>query len=407
MAENSSTSYGLTPNTTGNGIVPEVEQIIVVDFRQWYQHGFEYVINGHVIPIWTILNICIYFLMVYVFLKNGMTTKSHICLIAISVTDSLSAVCPSIMWFYFFAVRKQFYYLPYAWCRTYHYMTEVIPHIFSGTSLYITILLSIQRYIAVGHPFKVDRLCTKRIIIIGIFVCVLIAFALKAIFVVHYDYFGITVPAFTGNGTLQACAVRAPKWLNMPFYEYLAVIQAVFTFIYHLMPCTALMIFEFLLIFAVVKSAETSKKMASSSRAQTIRRRKERQLTYATLAISSLYLLYGLCASFTQILDFLYLQLGISVISNNDIRSIVAAFNFLYFIMLPSNFVITCCLSEAFRKHLSSVLKPISKRFKPFSPLTMPFSVSASLSTNNTSFIASNENLKTPVDLTKVKSLQI
>ena len=192
----------------------------------------------------------------------------------------------------------------------------------------------------------------------------------------------------------------------MPFYEYLAVIQAVFTFIYHLIPCTVLMIFEFLLIFAVVKSAETSKKMASSSRAQSIRRRKERQLTYATLAISSLSLPYGLCASFTQILYFLYLQFGISVISNNDIRSIVSAFNFLYFIMLPSNFVITC-LSEAFRKHLRSVLKPISKRFKPFSPLTMPFSVSVSLSTSDTSFIASNENLKTPVDLTNVKSLQI
>ena len=90
----------------------------------------------------------------------------------------------------------------------------------------------------------------------------------------------------------------------MLFYEYLTVIQAVFTFTYLLIPCTVLMIFEFLLIFAVVRSAETSKKMASSSRAQTIRRRKERQLTYATLAISSLSLLYGLCASFTQILDF-------------------------------------------------------------------------------------------------------
>ena len=145
----------------------------------------------------------------------------------------------------------------------------------------------------------------------------------------------------------------------MPFYGYLAVIQAVFTFIYHLIPCTALMIFEFLLIFAVVKSAETSKKMASSSKAPTIRRRKERQLTYATLVISSLSLLYELCGSFTQLLDFVYLQFGISVNSNNDIRSIVAAFNFLYFIMLPSNFVITCCLIEAFRKHLRSVFKPI------------------------------------------------
>lgn len=407
MAENSSISYGVTPNITGSEIVPEVEQIIVVDFRQWYQHGFEYVINGYVIPIWTILNICIYVLMVYVFLKNGMTTKSHICLIGIAVTDSLSAVCPSIMWFYFFAVRKHIYYLPFIWCRSYHYMTEVIPHIFSGTSFYMTILLSIQRYIAVGHPFKADRLCTKRIIIIGIFVCVLIASALKAIYFVHYDYFGITVPAFTGNGTMVACAVRAPKWLSMPFYGYLAVIQAVFTFIYHLLPCTVLMIFEFLLIFAVVKSAETRKKVASSSRAQSIRQRKERQLTCATLAIASLSLLYGLCSSFTQILDFIYLQFGISVISNNEIRSIVAAFNFLYFIMLPSNFVITCCLSEAFRKHLRSVFKPISKRFKPFSPLKMPFSVSASLSTNNTSIIASNENMKTQVDLTKVTSLQI
>jgi hypothetical protein len=49
MAENSSTSSGLTPNTTGSEIVPEVEQIIVVDFRQWYQHGFEYVNKGYAV----------------------------------------------------------------------------------------------------------------------------------------------------------------------------------------------------------------------------------------------------------------------------------------------------------------------------------------------------------------------
>ena len=46
----------------------------------------------------------------------------------------------------------------------------------------------------------------------------------------------------------------------MPFHEYLAGIQAVFTFTYLLIPCTVWMIFEYLLIFADVKSAETSKK---------------------------------------------------------------------------------------------------------------------------------------------------
>jgi len=81
----------------------------------------------------------------------------------------------------------------------------------------------------------------------------------------------------------------------MPFYEYLAVIQAVFTFIYHLIQCTVLMVFEFLLIFAVVKSAETSNKMASSSRAQSIRRRKEIQLTYATLVILAIFALRIVC----------------------------------------------------------------------------------------------------------------
>ncbi|CAG2238743.1 unnamed protein product [Mytilus edulis] len=366
-----------------------LEQIIVVDFRQWYQHGFEIVIYAYGIPILTVFNIVMYSFMIFVFFKNGMNSKSHLCLIAIAICDSIGPLFPSIMWVYFFAIRNHLYYLPYEWCRVYHYMTEVLPKIFTTASFYTTVLLAAQRYICVGHPFKADRLCSKKIItycICGLFGLSLL---MKGIFFVHYDYFGITVPAFVEeNATMEACAVRAPEWIKMTFFEYLAIVQILEMFIFNVIPSTVLLIFEILLVIALKKSTAARKKMSTNAKM-----RKENQLTYSTIAITSLSLLQGLFTIFSMSFDFLYLMFDVETINNNDIRSISTASSISYIVLTPSNFIITCCLSSEFRNNVKAIFTSSSAKVNRPKDTSKAVSISTASTSGSTVSMSDKSNI--------------
>jgi hypothetical protein len=58
-------------------------QIIVVDFRQWYRYGYEIILYGYVMPVWSVINFAVYFLMIVVFLKSGITSTTQVCLVEI------------------------------------------------------------------------------------------------------------------------------------------------------------------------------------------------------------------------------------------------------------------------------------------------------------------------------------
>jgi polyferredoxin len=45
--------------------------------HKWYRYGFEFVLFGYFIPLWILINVIIYFIMISVFLRNGMTSKTH------------------------------------------------------------------------------------------------------------------------------------------------------------------------------------------------------------------------------------------------------------------------------------------------------------------------------------------
>jgi hypothetical protein len=49
--------------------------------------------------------------MIHVFAKKGLTSKTHVCLIALAISDCVAPVFPSVFWFYFFVVKKEFYYV--------------------------------------------------------------------------------------------------------------------------------------------------------------------------------------------------------------------------------------------------------------------------------------------------------
>ena len=345
--------------------LPPLQPVVVVDFRQWFRYGYEVILFGYFMPLWTVVNLLIYSYMIYVFIKTGMTSKTHFCLISIAVSDSLSPICPSIMWLYVFALKKHMYYLPLQWCRSYHYMTEVIPQIITTISYSLTLMMAIIRYIVVAHPFKANDLCSKRRIIVGIISCVVISIIGRGIPFFHYNYSGITVPAFNNqNETMQACVIRNSNWIKMDFFEYLAIYQATDYVCLAIITNLVMLVTEIFLIVSLVKHAKKRKYLTSNL---TQRNQRDTRLTQVTVVIVGLHLVYGMYGIFVKTVDILYLFFDIIVLPNNDLRSIVAISNTIFWVfLLPSNFFITACLSSDFRKGFKSAFsaQPVSQTQK-------------------------------------------
>lgn len=347
-------------NAIGNNTIIRRQTIqgFVVDFRQWFRHGYEVPMYAYIMPIWSLLIVCVYLFMVFVFIRNGLIGKTYSCLIAIAVCDCLGAICPSVMWFFVFGIRNHFYFLPLEWCRAFHYTVEVLPNIITSTSQYLTILLAVTRYIIVAFPFRAKTLCSENRLRLGIMVCFLLPLALRIVQFFHYDYFGITVPAYNKpNETMQACVIQAQSWLEIDFYRFLAILQAVYLFTFCLVPTVTLTITEILLISSLV-AVKKRRRYLQAGKSPSEHR--ELRLTIATSVIVLLTLLYGISVVVVQTIDFLFLFFDLEVIKNTDLRSVVSISNTAFWLMIPSNFIIVSCLSQDFRSGVSALFRTSS-----------------------------------------------
>jgi hypothetical protein len=340
-------------NTTGSNVFVG-NQIIVVDFRQWYRYGYEIILYGYVMPVWSVINFAVYFLMIVVFLKSGITSTTQVCLVAMAICDGVNPIPPSIIWLYIYVIRKHIYFLPLEWCRNFYYLTEVIPQIIVYISMLLTILLAIQRCIVVMVPFKAERLVSKRRVIIGIAFCIAISVAARIIYFFHYDFFGITVPAFNQpNDTMEACAVQKPQWLHVPLLKYLAIMQVAQISISVFIPCVILVVAEILLVIALIRNRNRRRSLSLNNMRN---EKREKLLTELTIAITGIKVSYLVLVLTVQGIDFMYLFFDISVVHPSDLRSVVAISNTIFWVfMIPSNFIITCCLSTDFRNELKTL----------------------------------------------------
>lgn len=347
-------SSELIPLNTTGGNVFVGKRIIVVDFRQWYRYGYEIILYGYVMPVWSVINFAVYVLMIVVFLKSGITSTTQVCLVAMAICDGVNPIPPSIIWLYIYVIRKHIYFLPLEWCRNFYYLTEVIPQIIVYISMLLTILLAIQRCIVVMVPFRAERLVSKRRVIIGIVFCIAISVAAKIIYFCHYDFFGITVPAFNRpNDTMEACAVQRPQWLHVPLLKYLAIMQVAQISISVFFPCVILVVAEVLLVIALVRNRKRRRSLSLNNMRN---EKREKLLTELTIAITGIKVSYLVLVLTVQGIDFMYLFFDISVVHPSDLRSVVAISNTIFWMfIIPSNFIITCCLSTDFRNELKTL----------------------------------------------------
>jgi hypothetical protein len=278
----------------------------------------------------------------------------------IAICDMLASIPPALTWFREFGIRKEYNYLPLSRCRLYHITTEVTPRMFAFASRLLTVVLAVQRYVIVAYPFKANLLCSKHKIHCCLLFCLVFPILALSVYLFHYDFFAITVPTVWGNNsTMEACAVRGKGWFNLSFYQYIIMIDFLYTMMCHFVPGTLLMLFEILLINVMSKNAKR-KNMINGSAQMKKKNNREKRLTQTTIVITLIDLIYEMAQTTRDVLNCAN-WLGYVSLVQGDLRLANLILQILYWIAMPSNFIIICSCSKDFRQ----ALKNMFLRFLP------------------------------------------
>ncbi|XP_060073800.1 sex peptide receptor-like [Ylistrum balloti] len=138
---------------------------------------------GVLCPLLAFTTLCTNILVIIVFTMNRMRSPTTILLTALAVSDILAAIVITPMYVYFYSMGNVLNYqegLPYPLC-IYHSMAYKITAVFHAVSIWLTVVLGIQRYIVVAYPIPGRRLCSQKnsvLVIILVFILVLGTYSL-------------------------------------------------------------------------------------------------------------------------------------------------------------------------------------------------------------------------------------
>ena len=140
-------------------------------------YDFEVVVLGYVRPVLVFLTTLANIFVVGYFLGSKNRGKAtSLLFISIAISDTLTGIILMPNSVYVYASDHQF--LSAEWCKAYMYLRLYFSRVLHTASIWQTVLLGIQRYMCVCHPFFSGRVCTFWKTFVAIMVIYVMAFVL-------------------------------------------------------------------------------------------------------------------------------------------------------------------------------------------------------------------------------------
>jgi G protein-coupled receptor 139 len=242
------------------------------------------------------------------------------------------------------------------WYNYYKYHVGIpVTNTCSNTGVWLTLTFTIERYIGVCHPMKGKALCTpERAKYIILVVCTAVAiitapdfFDKKVVEIHKIGPSGENITVYAGKATELAKMISFSSG-----YSYTA--QVLFTF----MPLILLMVFNSLLIRAVMIANRQRHAMANLNVAQSVRQeRHSRDQHRITVMLITVVIVFLLCQSPQAIQNILisyYTHNGALTNVKNLLFTITAnVFNLFVIINASANFILYSAFSTKFRRTFS------------------------------------------------------
>ncbi|KAG8178012.1 hypothetical protein JTE90_011644 [Oedothorax gibbosus] len=307
---------------------------------------------GYLMPFLLFVTIVANTLIVVVLAQRHMRTPTNMVLLAMAISDLLTLLFPSPWYFYMYTLNNHSKILyPPAACYAYHSMIETIPAFFHTASIWLTLLLAVQRYIYVCHPTTARTCCTLPKVWSAM--AWIYFFALVQQSTRFFDRVFKSVRFRWRGGVHLGCEHNTAEWVREYITEniYYTTYYGFRILFVHIMPCLALVIFNLLLFSALRKAQQKRDKLFKENRKSECKKLRDSNCTTLMLiVVVTVFLVVEIPMAVTTLLHVMQNALEVSIADYDALNTTILFINFLIMLSYPVNFAIYCGMSRQFRE---------------------------------------------------------
>ncbi|XP_060086233.1 sex peptide receptor-like [Ylistrum balloti] len=325
----------------------------VLDLTNSFPIRYAVPLLGYFSPVLIFITLVTNTLVVIVLLKKNMRSPTNTILAGMALSDMFTGLFPLPVFLYFFGMDHYKEYIPYNWCYTYRFMSELIPTIFHTASIWLTMALAIQRYIYICHSFQARKWCTITNVLYGTLAIYIIAILSQISR--FFDSFYIPVEIMSRmheNETMTACVQELRPWVQAHIDLYYNVYYWFRVICIHLIPCAFLVVLNALLISAMRTAQLRRMQLLKQNKKSESKKLKDSNCTTLMLvAVVGLFLLVELPLGIIMIVYLIDNTFELNIFSMADTYGIMNLIsNFFILLSYPLNFFIYCGMSRQFRE---------------------------------------------------------
>ena len=310
------------------------------------------IIYGYLSPIIIVFTIITNILVSVVLLKKNMRSPTNCFLVAMALSDMMTGVVPLPTFIYFYTFERYKEWVPFDLCFAFNMLSDVIPTIFHTASIWLTMALAMQRYIYVCHSMKAVTWCTIPNVIKGTVAIYLVAILSQSSRMFERDYHYVTIDSKLTNVTVSGCFTPFASWLDsQDFLSLYFNLYWWFRVIFiHLIPCTALVVLNALLVRAMRDAQRKREQLLKQNRKSESKKLKDTNCTTLMLVlVVGVFLLVEVPLGVQLVIMIIQNTFDFEVIEQPVLDTVALFTNFFILLSYPINFFIYCGMSRQFR----------------------------------------------------------
>ncbi|CAF1503405.1 unnamed protein product [Adineta steineri] len=311
------------------------------------------ILQGACAPLIIIISTVLNSLIAVVLLQKHLRSPTNILLLAIALYDTLTGLFPFPTYIFLYTFRHCDDYIPFNYGWFHRINHDVLPFIFHTCSIWVTVVLAIQRYIYVCHSEKAKQWCT-------------VPMALKAIACVNVLALIVAIPMFI-EGTFHAkavyslldrknifntCTVRDYSE-DSRYRTYFSIYSLIRALLINVGPCTILVICNAILVERMKEAKENREKLMRR-RSHESRGQEQTNVTFMLIIVVTIFLIVEIPMAIYIILMAIFRLFNKN--APNFFNFAVQLLNFAVLLSYPINFFIYCRMSRAFRDAFTKLL---------------------------------------------------
>ncbi|XP_027221539.1 sex peptide receptor [Penaeus vannamei] len=348
-------SYTLYNETYGNLSCSSNDSVFYINVTQQYPLELAMPLYGYAMPVLFLVTTIANTLILAVLGQRHMRSPTNAVLMAMALSDMLTVLFPEPMFFYMYTLNNHPKPLsPPSACNAWTIMHETIPNLFHTASIWLTVVLAVQRYIYVCHASLARVWCTlPRVMKVIAFI-----FVLATIHQAPRLFDTVYTPMMieSDEECVEVCVMSYSSWvtdlLTLDFYfSCYYIFRVIFV---HLGPCLVLVILNVLLYRAMRQAQKRRQKLfKENDKKKECKKLRDDCTTLMLIVVVTVFLITEIPLAVITFLHVLSAKEIVQVFSEESYHIVhyffIISNSFIIF-SYPFNFAIYCGMSRQFRE---------------------------------------------------------